>query len=92
MTTLREAAQQALEAMDREIDTRRCKASTLRAMIALRAALAQPNPAQRVVDEQAEDEGLWFNAMHASEGYLQQELRKLHAAIENKARALLEEK
>lgn len=39
---------------------------------------------------QAEDEGLWFNAMHASEGYLQQELRKLHAAIENKARALLE--
>ena len=41
MTTLREAAQQALEAMDREIDTRRCKASTLRAMIALRAALAQ---------------------------------------------------
>ena len=40
---------------------------------------------------QAEDEGLWFNAMHASEGYLQQELRKLHAAIENKARALLEE-
>ena len=41
---------------------------------------------------QAEDEGLWFNAMHASEGYLQQELRKLHAAIENKARALLEEK
>ena len=44
MTTItinRATVEQALEAMDREIDTRRCKASTLRAMIALRAALAQ---------------------------------------------------
>ena len=41
MNSLRDAAQAALEALDREIDTRRCKASTLRAMIALRAALAQ---------------------------------------------------
>lgn len=41
MNDLRTAALQALEALDREIDTRRCKASTLRAMIALRAALAQ---------------------------------------------------
>ena len=44
MTTItlpRAVVEQALEAMDREIDTRRCKASTLRAMIALRAALAQ---------------------------------------------------
>jgi hypothetical protein len=32
--------------------------------------------------EQAEDEGLWFNAKYASEAYLQQELRRLHAVIE----------
>lgn len=31
---------------------------------------------------QAEDDGLWFIAESASEAYLQQELRKLHAAIE----------
>jgi len=34
------------------------------------------------VNEQAEDEGLWFIAQTAPEGYLQQELRKLHAVIE----------
>ena len=47
MTTItlsRAVVEQALEALDREIDTRRCKASTLRAMIALRAALAQQHP------------------------------------------------
>lgn len=38
---------------------------------------------QRVVDEQAEDEGLWFFSTRISEAYLQQELRKLHAMIEN---------
>ena len=43
---LREAAQQALEALEREIDTRRCKVSTLRAMNALRAALAE-QPAEQ---------------------------------------------
>ena len=37
MTTLREAAQQALEALELEMDTRRCKV----AIAALRAALAQ---------------------------------------------------
>ncbi len=37
---------------------------------------------QALVDKQAEDDGLWFQAEHASEAYLQQELRKLHAAIE----------
>lgn len=35
-----------------------------------------------VVNEQAEDEGLWFIAKTAPEGYLQQELRKIHAVIE----------
>jgi hypothetical protein len=38
--------------------------------------------AQQVVSEQAEDEGLWFAAATASEAYLQQALRRLHAAVE----------
>ena len=37
---------------------------------------------QSVVDEQAEDEGLWFMANTAPEAYLQQELRNLHKIIE----------
>ena len=36
----------------------------------------------QLVNEQAEDEGLWFVAVTAPEAYLQQELRRLHAAIE----------
>jgi hypothetical protein len=35
-----------------------------------------------IVDAQAEDEGLWFRARTAPEAYLQQELRRLHEAIE----------
>ena len=38
--------------------------------------------AKNLVDSQAEDDGLWFVAQTAPEAYLQQELRKLHAAIE----------
>ena len=41
ITLPRATVEQALEALDHEIDTRRCKSSTLRAMISLRAALAQ---------------------------------------------------
>jgi len=37
---------------------------------------------QAVVNEQAEDVGLWFDAVTAPESYLQQELRRLHAVIE----------
>lgn len=37
---------------------------------------------RRIVDEQAEDEGLWFIAQTAPEAYLQQELRRLHTYIE----------
>lgn len=43
---------------------------------------------QRVTDlvnAQAEDDGLWFNAKTAPEAYLQQELRRLHAACESRA-------
>jgi len=35
-----------------------------------------------LVDRQANDSGLWFSAKTAAEAYLQQELRALHAAIE----------
>ena len=38
--------------------------------------------AKEVIKVQAEDEGLWFLAKTAPEGYLQQELRRLHAIIE----------
>lgn len=38
--------------------------------------------AHELVQQQAEDEGLWFIAQYASEVYLQQALRDLHAAIE----------
>lgn len=36
-----------------------------------------------LVDQQAEDEGLWFQAQTAPEAYLQQELRRLHALVES---------
>ncbi len=35
-----------------------------------------------MVDAQANDPALWFNAETAPEAYLQSELRKLHACIE----------
>lgn len=38
--------------------------------------------AMAVVQEQAEDDGLWFRAEHATEDYLQCALRRLHAVIE----------
>lgn len=38
--------------------------------------------ARALAAKQAEDDGLWFVAQTASEAYLQQELRKLHAAVE----------
>jgi hypothetical protein len=37
---------------------------------------------RQMVDAQALDEGLWFMAETAAEAYLQQELRRLHAALE----------
>jgi len=43
-----------------------------------------------LVNKQAEDGGLWFNAHTAPEAYLQQELRKLHDAVEKDTKALAE--
>ena len=38
---------------------------------------------QKVVNEQAEDEGpMWFETDYITEAYLQQELRRLHRVIE----------
>ena len=81
ITIDRSVVQQALEALDKLYlpgELERVNA----AITALRAALAQPSISQQVVDEQAEDEGLWFRAETAAEAYLQQELRRLHAAVE----------
>ena len=39
--------------------------------------------ARQLVDAQAEDDGLWFEAQTAPEAYLQQELRRLHAVVES---------
>jgi hypothetical protein len=39
---------------------------------------------QKLVDEQAEEEGLWFIAETAPEEVLQRALRKLHKAVENR--------
>ena len=36
----------------------------------------------QLVETQIDDEGLWFIDANMAEGYLQQELRKLHAAVE----------
>ena len=38
--------------------------------------------ARKLVEEQAEDEGLWFKAGTAAESYLMRALRLLHAAVE----------
>jgi hypothetical protein len=35
-----------------------------------------------LVEQQAEEEGLWFRARYIEEAYLQQNLRALHAAAE----------
>ena len=39
---------------------------------------------QTLTAEQAEDDGLWFLAQTTPEAYLQQELRRLHVAIERR--------
>jgi hypothetical protein len=38
-----------------------------------------------LVNEQANDDGLWFIAATVSEAYLQRELRRLHAEVERVA-------
>jgi Lar family restriction alleviation protein len=54
----------------------------LRKAEAIAAWNTRHNPALELVQQQAEDDGLWFQAKTAPEAYLQQELRKLHRVIE----------
>ena len=49
---------------------------------ALRECHQTLRAARTIVDEQAADEGIWFNSANAAEAYLQHELRRLHSAIE----------
>jgi hypothetical protein len=42
----------------------------------------------QIVERQAQDEGLWCVAQTAPEAYLQQELRRLHAAVETQQKVL----
>lgn len=37
---------------------------------------------KQLVEKQAEDNGIWFDAETITEAYLQQQIRLLHAAIE----------
>ena len=41
-----------------------------------------------LVNKQAEDEGLWMRSLSIEEAYLQQELRKLHKAVEDYAKGI----
>ena len=65
--------QQALEERDRRIEE-------------LKRYKTAWDSCRALVAEQAMDEGLWFVAATAPEGYLQQELRRLHTAIEAAAK------
>lgn len=53
----------------------------------LEAAERQLVAVRTLVDQQAEDPGLWFQAATAPEAYLQQELRRLHERVESKTLA-----
>jgi len=63
-----------------------------RVMISNRIALLEETIEVQLmlVRKQAEDEGLWFVAQTEPEAYLQQELRRLHGAIEANAASLKE--
>lgn len=52
--------------------------------VQLEASNERVRAARIIVDEQAGDDGLWFIAETCAEAYVQQALRRLHAAIEGK--------
>ena len=58
------------------------RAATRQLALDLNEARAQIATLTKLVNTQAEDAGLWFVAQYASEAYLQNALRTLHAAIE----------
>lgn len=49
--------------------------------------MSEPENPVAVVNEQAEDEALWCQALTATEAYLQAALRRLHAAVEGERRS-----
>lgn len=51
---------------------------------AIKALGEKLQQARELVNEQADDEALWFEATTCSEGYLQSALRKIHASIDGK--------
>jgi hypothetical protein len=58
--------------------------ATLQSLRAAALTLRAVKEQREIVAKQSEDDGLWFSAQRAPEAYLQQELRRLHAAIEGK--------
>jgi len=46
------------------------------------SAMDELSSLRALLEMQAEDRGLWFQAETIAEAYLQSELRKLHAAVE----------
>ena len=78
--------QVALDALDRVLMSAERGTGNYSDYEVVKAALQSPRvPVIKILEtvlEQAEDDGLWFNAKYASEAYLQQELRRLHAVIE----------
>ena len=75
---------QRIEELEADITKSRADAETL----VKRSKWDYPKPdsaIRQVVDEQANDEGLWCETKYASEAYLQQALRKLHEVIEGKS-------
>lgn len=51
----------------------------------LAAQVERLEKARELVAQQANDRGLWFLSLTAPEAYLQQELRRLHAVIEEQS-------
>jgi len=44
--------------------------------------------AYKLVQKQAEDEGLWFMPNYTTEDYLQRALRKLHSVVEREEKEI----
>lgn len=65
------------EALERE------RRKTLLKCVELEKQVDRFKAAQGIASRQAKDECLWFKAQSEPEGYLQHELKRLHAAIES---------
>lgn len=63
-------------------ECRNCKAVTWRHPPPEGPCVSVKASSLAIVNEQAEDKGLWFVPMYASEDYLQKALRRLHEAVE----------